>query len=305
MVTNLLVIDISPDRVTIAEFDLALRLPVYTEQYSLMEYRDAGTVLAGHFGGTRQSSAETCCVICDALRSEEWIIPFHDPRMRFRESMLKTLSGIKNIFLLSQAEALAFSTLMPEELQIQHLAGEDLLSGSGMNLTIELDNAVACNLLSRGAGGWEHRRIIGDPDALPGIPFLQDFIHHCSVRLLLSESGLTKLHDWVSIRNGRDAQGLLSAEILAENGGADEEIRALTAEHYFALLYGFFGYLRSVLKPDVYGPVVIIRTSRPAEFGRFFLQHAASSSALPVYLIRHDTPRLYGAAAWYRHNMVS
>lgn len=304
MVMNLLVIDISPDRVIIAEFDRTLRLPVYTEHYSLMEYRDAGSVLAGHFGGPRQRSAETCCVICDALRSEEWIIPFHDPRMRFRESTLKALSGIKTLFLLSPAEALAFSTLMPEEQQIQHLAGEDLLSGSGMNLTVELDNAVACNLLTRGAGGWVHHRMTGDPDVLPGIPFLQDFIHHCGVRLLLSESGLTRLHDWVSIRNGRDAQGLLSADILAEHGGADEETRGLTAEHYFALLHGFFGYLRSVLKPDVDGPVAIIRTSGPGEFGHCYRQHATSSPPLPVYLIRHNTPRLYGAAAWYRQYLA-
>ncbi|MDK9838551.1 hypothetical protein [Klebsiella michiganensis] len=300
MLTNLLIVDISHDRVVIAEFDMALRLPVYTEQYSLMENRNAGTILAGHFGGTRQSSAETCCVICDALRSGEWIIPFHDPRMRFPENTLKALTGIKNLFLLSPAEALAFSTLMPEDQRMQHLAGEDLLGGSDMNLTVELDNAVACNLLSLGAGGWEHHRINCDPEALPGIPFLQDFIHHCGVRLLLSERGLTKLHDWVCIRNGRDAQGLLSADILADHGGADEETLGLTAEHYFTLLHGFIGYLRSILKNNVHGPAVIICTSRPAEFELCYRQHTASSPGLPVYLIRNDTPRLYGAVAWFR-----
>ncbi|MBW4204144.1 hypothetical protein JW319_22590 [Enterobacter cloacae subsp. cloacae] len=220
--------------------------------------------------------------------------------MRFTEHTLKVLSGIKNLFLLSPAEALAFSTLMPAEQGIRHLAGEDVLSGSEMRLTVELDNGVACGLLSSGAAGWEHRRFTGEPDALPGIPFLQDFIHHCGIRLLLSERGLTKLHDWVCIQSGRDAQGLLSADILAEQGGEDDDARGLTAEHYFALLQGFIGYVRSVLNNNVHDPVVIIRTSRPAEFARCYRRHAAPSCAAPVYLFRHDTPRIYGAAAWYK-----
>lgn len=299
METNLLIVDISHDRVVVAEFDMVHRLPVCTDQYSLMEFRDVDAVLAVHFGRTRHSATETCCVVCDALRSGEWVIPFHDPRMRFTENTLKALSGIKNLFLLSPAEALAFSTLMPAEQGILHLAGEAALSGSEMNLTVELDNGVACSLLSSGARGWEHHRITGEPEALRDIPFLQDFIHHSGIKLLLSERGLTKLHDWVCIRNGRDAQGLLSTDILAEQGGEDEEARELTAEHYFTLLQGFIGYLRSVLNSKGHGPVVIIRTSSPSEFERRYRRHAAASSAAPVYLIRHDTPRLYGAAAWY------
>ncbi|EOZ9299964.1 hypothetical protein ACQYD2_004325 [Enterobacter hormaechei] len=300
METNLLIVDIGHDRVVVAEFDMVHGLPVCTDHYSLMEYRDVGAVLAVHFGRTRHSAAGACCVVCDALRSGEWIIPFHDPRMRFTEHTLKVLSGIKNLFLLSPAEALAFSTLMPAEQGIRHLAGEDVLSGSEMRLTVELDNGVACGLLSSGAAGWEHRRFTGEPGALPGIPFLQDFIHHCGIRLLLSERGLTKLHDWVCIQSGRDAQGLLSADILAEQGGEDDDARGLTAEHYFILLQGFIGYLRSVLNNKGQGPAVIIRTSRPAEFARCYRRHAAPSCAAPVYLFRHDTPRLYGAAAWYR-----
>ncbi|MBW4204145.1 hypothetical protein JW319_22595 [Enterobacter cloacae subsp. cloacae] len=57
METNLLIVDIGHDRVVVAEFDMVHGLPVCTDHYSLMEYRDVGAVLAVHFGRTRHSAA--------------------------------------------------------------------------------------------------------------------------------------------------------------------------------------------------------------------------------------------------------
>lgn len=304
MVTNLLIIDISHDSVVIAEFDRERCCPVYTEHYTVMEYRDTGAILAEHFGRTRHDTAETCCVICDALRSGEWIIPLHNPQMRFSENSLKLLSGSRQLFLLSTSEALAFSTLMPAEQHMLHLSGKDLIDVCGLRLTVELDNAVACNVLSSGTGKWKHRRVTDEPEALPYIPFLEDFIHHYGVRFLLSERGLTTLYDYFSIRNGKEAQGLMSADILTDHTRKDEEAYGLATEHYFALLQGFFSYLYSGLHNTGPGPVFVIHTSSPAGFKKFYRQHAPHSSAFSVYLIRNTTPRLYGAAAWYRQTLT-
>lgn len=304
MVTNLLIVDISHDSVTIAEFDRERCCPVYTEHYAVMEYRDTDAILADHFGRTRHDAAENCCVICDALKSGEWIIPHHNPRMRFSENTLKILSGSKQIFLLSSSEALAFSTLMPAEQYMLHLAGQDLIGECGLRLTVELDNAVACNVLSSGTGRWEHHRVTSEPESLPYISFLEGFIHHCGVRHLLSERGLTMLYDYFSIRNGKDAQGLMSVDILTDYTREDEETYGLATEYYFALLQGFFNYMHSVFNNSVPGPVFVIHTSSPAGFEKFYRQHAPRFSLFSVYLIRNATPRIYGAAAWCHQTLI-
>jgi len=299
----LLIIDVSHDKVTVSGFDILRFRPVSVAHYSLMEFCDIRTVLQHHFRQGSSSVYETCCIVCDAIYSDEWIIPVHNPQMRLSVSELKTQAGIDKICFLSPSEALAFNSQIKDDADLQHLTGPDNMEVNPIRFTAEIRDRFSCSLLTAketGVRGYTDRIICDEPLLTTDDEALNGFMHCYGNGALLNERGLVLLYGYFCARNNIRADYQTYCHVLSGSPGNDEPVRKAAMSAYFNLLNDFFLQVQQRVCANEQDAAFVIYTTQPDLFAVNFRQYTSaisdSNPAYSVYVNLSETPRLYGAA---------
>lgn len=300
MRNSLLVIDISHDSITFSEFDMQTCRPEYTENYSFMDRRGSEEILTGHFLRHRHHNPVECCIICDAITTDKWLIPVHNPQMFLNIGSLKAETGINRVSVLSSSTALSFSALLPHENELIHLTGKDILSSAAPKFILKLDNVMSCSLLSYENENWTSHGLSGNYQVQTDEPFLQEFISQYGAHILLSERGLALIYNYVLIQRGKGAEIAFFGDVLQGGRDAMQEETRIASDIYFKLMGQYFDSLHDCSRYNHENPAFLIQTTQPAAFRERFWQTLSGQCSHSVYLMRNPHSRLYGAVAWVR-----
>lgn len=299
----LLIVDISHDKVTVSDFDILRFKPVSVAHYSLMDFCDIRTVLQHHFRQENSSGYEACCIVCDAIYSDEWIIPAHNPRMRLSVSEMKTQTGIYKICCLSPSEALAFSSKVKDDSVLQHLTGPDNRKGNPIVFTAEIQEQFSFRLFKgkeTGGTGYTDRIILDEPLFTTDDVALNDFMRRYGNGALLNERGLVLLYGYFCAAKNMQSGYLTYRDVLSGSADNDEPVRNAAMSAYFTLLNDFFLQVRQRICANEQNTAFVIHTSQPDLFAVNFRQYTAamsdSNQSYSVYVNQSETSRLYGAA---------
>lgn len=298
-----LIIDISHDSVTVCHFDMRRFSPAVTESYSLMDFVDIQTALDHHFRQRSSFVYEACCIVCDAIYTDEWIIPAHNPQMRLSISRLKTYSHISKVFFLSPSEALSFSALATEAGLLQHLTGPNNITGNPLRFAVETTGRFSCSLFTGNlnSGRWYSGCIHCDePQITINDAALTGYMHDHGNSVLLNERGLMLLYGYFCTGSDRRADCQTYSDVLSGTSGHDEPARRAAISTYFDLLGRFFLQIKQQTFADDQDAAFVVHTSRPDLFSVNFREYIAAAPdfnpVYSVYLNSSATPRLYGAA---------
>lgn len=300
MKNSLLIIDISHDSITFSEFDMQTCRPEYTENYSLMDHRGTEEILAGHFLRHRHHTPVECCIICDAITTDKWLIPVHNPQMCLNIVGLKAEAGINRVSVLSSSTALSFSALLLHEDELIHLTGKDILSSAAPKFILKLDNVMSCSLLSYENDNWTNHGLSRNYQVQTDEPFLQEFISQYGAHMLLSERGLALIYNYVLIQRGKGAESVFFGDILQGGRDAIQEEARVASDIYFKLMGQYFDCLHDCSRSNHENLVFLVQTTQPAAFRERFWQTLSGQCLHSVYLMRNPLSRLYGAVAWVR-----
>lgn len=299
----LLIMDISHDKVTVSDFDILRFRPVSVAHYSLMDFCDIRTVLQHHLRQGSSSEYETCCIICDAIYSDEWIIPAHNPRMQLSVSELKIQTGIYKICCLSPSEALAFSSKVKGDGVLQHLTGPDNRDDTPIIFTAEIRERFSCSLFTgeeTGGTGYTDRIILDDPLFTTDDIALNDFMRRYGNGALLNERGLVLLYGYFCAGKNMQAGYPTYRDVLSGSPDNDEPVRKAALSTYFTLLNDYFLQVRQRVCANEQNTTFVIHTTQPDLFAVNFRRYTAaisdSNQSYSIYVNQSETLRLYGAA---------
>lgn len=308
MSNNLLILDISHNGLSVSEFDLKAGSSSRPEHYSFMDYRDIHAAIEDCFRQGLGGLPQACCVICDAIITQDWLVFSHNPQMRLSVQWLKSSLGLKQVTFMSSADALACSApVIQKNGFMQHLTGEDRLYTGNTVLTVEIENTLRCRLLSKRNNAWLLSAVhSNEADFISDEPALNDFIYHYGLRALLSEKGLVLLYGYFCTLSGKAVECLTFADVLMERSPNTKHETEAAKMAYFKLLFHFLESIRTAADETEQGVAYAIYSSQPELFATNISQYTTATEAeafkLSVYVNRCGMPRLQGAAAWISRN---